>query len=289
MYGDDKHAPADNLHISRWEIRRNYVTLEPLIAQGTEFVCDPPVSVTTLVRGDRMSDVARSIVRLMKTARCLRAAADELGELELKSRIVDEITTLQEIRDDLSESGSQDHVDDAGGGSEVKSDAATEPGVSLSDAALGILQPTGASETYSLTAESDVEPAIDEAVATRGAGEDAAETGDQRNESRNSDVGERRAVIEMRIADLVQLEQVATRRLHEIPTSEQRKLKARASQAGAQAGKAGKELQHYAVSAMKLSAEQRAEIQAVRKDILALREAITKERQELEKLAAPGK
>lgn len=236
-----------------------------------------------------MSDVARSIVRLIETARCLRAAADELGELELKSRIVDEITTLQEIRDDLSESGSEDGIDDAGRGArEVKSNTDTESGVSLSDTALGILQPTGAAETYSLTPESDVASAMDEAVATQDAGEEAPETGDQRNEPRKSDVDERRAVMEMRIADLVQLEQVATRRLHEIPTSEQRMLKARASQAGAQAGKTGKELQHYAVSAMKLSAEQRAEIQAVRKDILSLREAITKERQELEKLATPG-
>lgn len=85
-------------------------------------------------------------------------------------------------------------------------------------------------------------------------------------------------MIEMRIADLEQLEQAATRRMNDVPTAEQKQIKAKAQHAGREAGKAGKELQQYIYSAMKLSSEQRSKIQAARKDVQSLREAIEKER-----------
>jgi hypothetical protein len=99
-------------------------------------------------------------------------------------------------------------------------------------------------------------------------------------------VDERRAIIEMRIADLEQLEQAATRRMNDVPTAEQRQIKAKAQKAGREAGKSGKELQQYALGAMRLSPEQRSELQAARKDVLSLREAIEKERSSLESLDA---
>jgi hypothetical protein len=61
-----------------------------------------------------------------------------------------------------------------------------------------------------------------------------------------------------------------------------------AQKAGRDAGKSGKELQQYAMGAMRLSPAQRSEIQAARKDVLSLREAIEKERASLEGLAATG-
>ena len=52
-----------------------------------------------------MSSISESIGRLIATARKLRQAADELGNVDLKSQIIDEISTLQEIREELSEEG----------------------------------------------------------------------------------------------------------------------------------------------------------------------------------------
>ena len=51
-----------------------------------------------------MSSIHESLSRLVDTARQLRDMAGELGNLELKSTIVDEISTLQEIHDALARS-----------------------------------------------------------------------------------------------------------------------------------------------------------------------------------------
>jgi hypothetical protein len=217
-----------------------------------------------------MSHVAESISRLVELARRLRTAAGELGQLDLKSQIVDEITTLQEIRDELLGDRSGDEYDRVAPTSrEADPASSSERMVSLSDAGIGIFQPTGNDETYSLTPEGEAPPetSSNDAVASPLAPPKTAPS-----------AGDLRAMIEMRIADLDQLEQAATRRMNDVPTAEQKQIKAKAQHAGREAGKAGKELQQYIYSAMKLSSEQRSKIQAARKDVQSLREAIEKER-----------
>lgn len=229
-----------------------------------------------------MSDVARSISRLVEIARRLRTAADELGRVEIKSQIVDEISILQEMRDEVRDDG--DHVDHE----VVKAEpveVAEDSQVELhEDAGLGIVEPTGKEETYSLTPEEEQE--VSGLEAEGGASDSAAETDAPATPKAGPKFDERRAVIEMRIADLEQLEQAATRRMNDVPTVEQRQTKAKAQKAGREAGKSGKELQQYAYGAMHLTPEQRLEIQAARKDVLSLREAIEKERASLEELEA---
>lgn len=229
-----------------------------------------------------MSDVAGSISRLVEIARRLRTAADELGRVEIKSQIVDEISVLQEMRDEApNDRGKPDH--DVPNANEAEVDEAS-PVVLHEDAVLGIVEPTGKEETYSLTPEEEQEesgPTGDVVSPDADAEADSAATA-----KAGPKFDERRAVIEMRIADLEQLEQAATKRMNDVPTVEQRQTKAKAQKAGREAGKSGKELQQYAYGAMHLTPEQRAEIQAARKDVLSLREAIEKERASLEEIEA---
>ncbi len=228
-----------------------------------------------------MQEIVERINRLVEIARRLRAAADELGQVDVKSQIVDEISTLQEIRDDLHGDGSVAEMSSPEAVPEKNdSPVRAENAESLVDASMGIVEPTGNEETYSFTAEEEGDDTPPPAPAddTDPAPVDKPKTGPS--------VDERRAVIEMRIADLEQLEQAATRRMNDVPTAEQRQIKARAQKAGREAGKSGKELQQYALGAMRLSPEQRSELQAARKDVLSLREAIEKERSSLESLVA---
>lgn len=225
-----------------------------------------------------MSELVERINRLVEIARRLRAAADELGQVDLKSQIVDEISTLQEIRDDLHGDGSAAEVKSPELASqEDVSTSPAEDSESLIDASMGIVEPTGKEETYSFTAEEESDESPPPAVTDEPSVE---------KPKAGPSVDERRAVIEMRIADLEQLEQAATRRMNDVPTAEQKQIKAKAMHAGREAGRTGKELQQYALGAMRLSPEQRSELQAARKDVLSLREAIEKERQSLESLAA---
>ena len=230
-----------------------------------------------------MSDVAGSISRLVEIARRLRIVADELGQVEIKSQIVDEISTLQEMRDDARDDG--DHLDREVVEAEQVEVTQNSPVEMHEDAGLGIVEPTGKEETYSLTPEEENEPSED--VSLPGADADAAVDDDvPATATAGPNFDERRAVIEMRIVDLEQLEQVATKRMNDVPTAEQRQTKAKAQKAGRDAGKSGKELQQYAYGAMHLTPEQRSDIQAARKDVLSLREAIEKERESLKELEA---
>jgi hypothetical protein len=234
-----------------------------------------------------MPDLLERISALVEVARCLRTAADELGRLDIKSQIVDEISTLQEIRDTV-----QDAAGDKGaGGDKAHHDAepdetetpADSPLEIQADAGIGVVEPTGKEETYSLTPEE--EAGAEDAVTQ---GSDEFEDKSSEPEKTGPNLDDRRTQIEMRIADLEQLEQAATKRMNDVPTVEQRQIKAKAQKAGREAGKSGKELQQYALGAMRLSPEQRSELQAARKDVLSLREAIEKERGSLEGLDAAG-
>jgi hypothetical protein len=229
-----------------------------------------------------MSDVIGSVNRLVEVARRLRAAADELGQIDLKSQIVDEISTLQEIRDELHDDGSATEINSSETArQEDDPPTPADKTESLVDAGMGIVEPTGKEETYTLTPED--EGGTPDPPAAEAPGETVQEPVEK--PQAGPSVDERRAIIEMRIADLDQLEQAATRRMNDVPTAEQKQIKAKAQKAGREAGKSGKELQQYALGAMRLSPEQRSELQAARKDVLSVREAIEKERSSLESLA----
>ena len=195
---------------------------------------------------------------------------------------MDEISTLQEIRDELHGDGSATEVNSPEALPEkTDSPSPVENAESLDDSSMGIVEPTGKEETYSITPEEEGGTPPPPAAAAADTEQDSVD-----KPKAGPSVDERRAIIEMRIADLEQLEQAATRRMNDVPTAEQRQIKAKAQKAGREAGKSGKELQQYAMGAMRLSPEQRSELQAARKDVISLREAIEKERSSLESLDA---
>lgn len=219
-----------------------------------------------------MSDVVTSISRLVKSARRLRDVADELGQPDLKSQIVDEISTLQEIRDEMT----GDSSDDVNSQEATESPADEHPSLTSLPSAggIGIVEPTGKEETYSFSAE-------EEALEADSAESDDAVKDSATNTPKGPTPDGQRAAIEMRITDLEQLEQIANRRLNAVPTPEQKKIKAKASHAGRDAGKTGKELQQFVYGSMKLTPEQKTEIQSIRKDLHSIRDAIEKERDSL--------
>ena len=228
-----------------------------------------------------MSDISANVDRLVEIARRLRTAAGELGQVEIKSQIVDEISELQEIRDELR--GSDTKAEAAT--SEVQDESENPPVEVLADAGIGIVEPTGNEETYSLTPEDESSDSAESADDSAQPNETESDSGPANTPAQTKDTtAEQRALIEMRIADLEQLEQAATKRMNDVPTPEQKQIKAKALKAGREAGRSGKELQQYANGAMHLSPEQRSEIQAARKDVLSLREAIAKERASLDEL-----
>lgn len=249
---------------------------------------------------------AVSITRLIDVARRLRTAADEIGNVELKSQIVDEISTLQEIRETLSSdheteprpvqaasleatsvpqdsSESLEHripePKDEHGGVEDSKDFQTK---------MNRLEPTGDGEGYGILADA---PEDEEALADDESDCSATErekTVDPENASAKTDKKTRstgnqelsadeRAVIEMHIAELEPLKQSALRRMNDLFTPEQKKIKAQATKAGRKAGKTGRELQHHVYSAIRMSPEQKEQFLVARKDFESVREAIRKQ------------
>ena len=117
-----------------------------------------------------MSSISVSIGRLVATARKLRQAADELGNVDLKSQIIDEISTLQEIREELSlEGGSHDlsrtelaAVVKAAASAKVEEPApekapAESGKLMLKEAKFAVIAPSDDGETYGIGADADEE------------------------------------------------------------------------------------------------------------------------------------
>ncbi len=117
-----------------------------------------------------MSSISESIGRLVATARKLRQAADELGNVDLKSQIIDEISTLQEIREELSLEGGSHDLSSAELAAVVKTAAsanAEEPASEKVSAESGqliekeekyaVIAPSGDGETYGIGAGSEEE------------------------------------------------------------------------------------------------------------------------------------
>lgn len=244
-----------------------------------------------------MSSVSESIGRIISSARSLRQIADELGNVELKSQIIDEISTLQEIRDELAEKDGSHDVAAATASVEPAASAEPDEGsgqLKLNDAKFAYIAPSDDGETYDIGAlgpgdeeaagdsESDEDSSFDEGSSADVESEADSEVGEAEPEekpkkSRPKLTPEQRAMAEMRIADLEPLSLDAQRRLDAVLTPEQKQIKVQATKAGREAGKSGRELQLYVHKAMKTTPEQRHQLSAARKDLGRLREAIDKE------------
>lgn len=142
-----------------------------------------------------MSSISESIGRLIASARKLRELADELGNVDLKSQIIDEISNLQEIRDELSEEGgshvlsSTDLASMVKAAGEVKQEEPTpapapegSSQLKLREERFAVIAPSDDGETYGIGADAeDDDSEVEETSQDDGASESdgGADDGDE--------------------------------------------------------------------------------------------------------------
>jgi len=215
-----------------------------------------------------MSSVHKSITRLIESARRLRDAADQLGNADLKSQIVDEISALQDLREDLA--GSGDTTVDLPAGiaaAAQSSQAAPNKPKALGDNPMNVYTPSNQmGRTYALTEEEEpVEEVVDEAAKKKRQADDAEKK------------AKRAAEAEKVIAELEVILQDAIRSMNDCLSQEQKKIKVRETRAGEAAGKSAAEIRNTVLSAMKLSDDQKIKISDARKQVAQIRASIAAE------------
>lgn len=217
-----------------------------------------------------MSSIHQSVTRLIESARHLRDAADQLGNAELKAQIVDEISSLQDLREVLAGTGDSTVDIPAGIAAAAQSSqtAQTEPNKPkpLGDNSMSVYTPSKNTGTYALTEEKvEVKEVIHETAKTKPPAEDPEKK------------AKRAAEAEKVIAELEMILQDALRSMNDCLSPEQKKIKVRESKAGEAAGNSAAEIRNAVFSAMKLSDEQKIRISDARKQIAQIRESIAEE------------
>lgn len=217
-----------------------------------------------------MQELHAGIDRVIKIARSLRDVSGELGKLDLKSQIIDEISTLQELRDDLDEllkSTGDDAAPTDSSGQDTETLSTGD--FKLSDNSMAVIQPSGDTDTYGISPTPDPEPEA-EAAAVDAEADDAAAGADPEREKRA-------AKAQARILELEPMHAAAAKRVNQVLTPEQNQIRVKATKAARAAGKTGAEARNYIYGAMKLSDEQKTELATAKKELNSIRSAIASE------------
>ena len=216
-----------------------------------------------------MPSIQQSVTRLIETARQLRRIADELSNVELKAKIVDEISNLQDIRDALADSGDAT-VDLPAAASqetaEPEPDSTPEKLTALGDNSMSVYTPAKNAGTYALTEEEEEPEVVEEPVDE--IEKESTPTDDPEHAAK------RAAQAEKVIAELEVILQDAIHAMNSTLTPEQKKIKVRETKAGEAAGKSAAEIRNAVYAAMKLTDEQKIRISDSRKQIQQLRASI---------------
>ena len=221
-----------------------------------------------------MQQLHAGIDRVIKIARSLRDTAGELGKLDLKSQIIDEISTLQELRDDLDEllkSAGDDEAPADSSGQDTET-ISTED-FKLGNNTMAVIQPSGDTDTYQISPTADPEPEAAAASSDGEAAEDTASGGTEADPEREK----RAAQAQTRIAELEPMHAAAAQRVNKVLTPEQNQIRVKATKAARAAGQTGAEARNYIYAAMKLSDEQKTELASAKKELNSIRAAIAKE------------
>ncbi|MFP6765440.1 MAG: hypothetical protein VB858_17565 [Planctomycetaceae bacterium] len=220
-----------------------------------------------------MSSIHESLSRLVDVARRLRDAADVVGNLDLKSQIVDEISVLQDIHDVLAASSDTSidlPVTPATQTSETTPSTTAKP---LGKEAMSVYRPRKYIGTYALSGDDDETETTpgdqsevpDQAPAKEATGDTGAEASD------------RAAQAEQTIAELEQVLQSAIRSMNSVLTTEQKRIKVRETKAAEGSGLSAAELRNRIYAAMNLTDEQKIQIADGRKQISDIRASISEE------------
>lgn len=232
-----------------------------------------------------------SVSGLMKSAKSLRTIAESLGDVELKSQIVDEMLQLQEIREQLTTPGPTNGDGEFASGQPDRTQKDTVLSFNDSDK-MAHFEPSADSETYGLHA--DAERAESQSGAAVDSPESAvisssktdADIPTEIDKSADSPAGsqfanlseeDRFRLAEENIRDLEPLNLAALNKMNDILTDEQKKKKAAATKAGVRANKKGRELQQAVMVAIGLDDEQKDRMAAARAELQRIRTAISKQ------------
>lgn len=234
-----------------------------------------------------MQELHAGIDRVIKIARSLRDTAGELGKLDLKSQVIDEISILQELRDemDLLVGAAVSH-DTAAQESGRDTETLSSSGFKLADNTMAVIQPSGDTDTYQIAPIPEPEPEPSPAPAAEGdataettaSAEDGAEKSSKPDSAEAGDADRSRAAqAELRIAELEPLHAAAVKRVNAVLTPEQNRIRVKATKAARAAGRTGADARNYIYSAMKLTEQQKVDLAAAKKELSSIRQAIAQE------------
>ena len=256
-----------------------------------------------------------AIVSLIGAAKELRSIAEELGNVEVKARILDVLVELQEFRSQgISESAPAEEPPPAAPEPEPSpepspaEDASPAPLLGAFTQEHARMESSGEIETYSFHQD---EPETDGEAAGKektSGGESQQKAGDGKSgkdkaKKKDADAKEsetppeadmseeqRFKMAEQRIVELEPLHQAALKRMNDVLTPEQAARKKAATKKGLAAGLKGKQLQEAVMSVLELTEEQQQQLDKGRHDLHQVRLAIGKQvegllsKQQLDKL-----
>ncbi|HUG20452.1 MAG TPA: hypothetical protein VMM56_15805 [Planctomycetaceae bacterium] len=201
--------------------------------------------------------LSESISRVIKSARELKSIADELGNRELKSRLLEEIDRLQELKEALAESGELAQFSLQQASPDSIPARPSEP--ASSDSATHVIVPAVEGETYKIHV--DGEPA--EATATTVANQ--KESGSERPSEEGEDERYRRG--EALLRKLEPQQQQILKKMNDILTEEQKIRKQAITREGQSAGKSAAEIQQALLASLDLTDKQKQLMAAARKEL----------------------
>jgi hypothetical protein len=200
--------------------------------------------------------LSESISRVIKSARELKTIADKLGNFEIKSRLLEEIDRLQELREALAESGEiaqfslrQENPDP----SQVQPH---EP--SSSDSATHVILPAVEGETYKIHVDGNSSNEVVTADATQ---EESTSNKPSEDEEERYRRGE--AVLRK----LEPQQQRIIKKMNDILTDEQKIQKQTLSREGQAAGKSAAAIQQEVLASLDLTDKQKQLMAVARKEL----------------------
>lgn len=210
--------------------------------------------------------LSEHISRVIKSARELKKIAGEMGNIELKSRLLDEIDKLQELRESLAESGelAQFHA----------SNEASEPSpiqtreAASGDSAIHVVKPAEAGETYEIHVD---------LVASDDDHQEDAVSSDADGGPGDEQQAERFRLAEAILRKLEPTHQAILKKMNDVLTEDQKIKKLELTRDGQSAGKSPNQIQQEVMAALELTDKQRQLLATARKELHDIRAKIARE------------
>lgn len=233
---------------------------------------DCPHEHTALLSTHRCSkgagmSLSEHISDVIKSARELKKIADEMGNIELKSRLLEEIDRLQELREALAESGELAAFADPQENPPPLPAPVSEP--ATDDSAFHVIKPDDKGETYEIHIDGG---AADEAVATE------AKPDELPPDKPSTDSQEERFRLgEAVLRKLEPQHQRILKQMNDILTDEQKFRKQSLTREGQAAGKSANEIQQAVLTSLELTEKQQQLLAVARKELHDIRAEIARQ------------